>query len=170
MVPPAVGGVSKERLATLFSEATGLLHQVSMSDFLSLMADSRLTLPQLVTLHVLDHLGPRSVSDVADRIRLSRAATSHLVDRLVRMGLVGRSEAPDDRRQKRVTLLEKGKALVDRLDYARFIGLAGAVESLSTATRGRLADALEAVIDELKNRPGVVRCPLGPGRDPEAHG
>ncbi len=44
---------------------------------------------------------------------VSNAAASQTVDRLVQMDLIERTEDPDDRRSKRLTLTQKGKTLVE---------------------------------------------------------
>ena len=52
-----------------------------------MMTEAGLTMPQLVTLHMLAHAGARTVGTIAACLRLSPPATSHLVD------LPGRAEA-----------------------------------------------------------------------------
>ena len=73
---------------------------IAATGLAGIMNEAGLTMPQLVALHLLTKLGPVSVSSVATCLKLSAPATSHLVDRLVVAGLVGRSEDPDDRRLK----------------------------------------------------------------------
>ncbi len=121
-------------------------------DSLTLMNDSGLTVPQLLTLQLLRLAGAHTVSEIADKTALSRPATSHLVERLVEMGLVVRAEDANDRRQKQVSLSEKGTAVIDRLSQARRSHVAQAIESLTPGTRGRLAEALEEVQRELEER------------------
>lgn len=70
------------------------------------------TLSQLSAMLVLGEAGSQTVSSLADQIGLSRAATSHLVERLVKRKLLDRTEDPEDRRQKRVTLAKKGQELL----------------------------------------------------------
>jgi len=137
-------------LAGRMVEALHELGRLSVGDSLSIMNESGLTLPQLIALHVLRGHGARSVGELAGCTRLSMAATSHLVDRLVRLGLVHRAEDPDDRRQKRVTVSRAGAALAERLENARLTGFAGAFDRLRPATRSRLKDVLDAVLHDLR--------------------
>jgi DNA-binding MarR family transcriptional regulator len=88
------------------------------------------------------------VGELADCTRLSPAATSHLVDRLVQLGLANRAEDTEDRRQKRVTASPDGVAMVRRLEQVRLERIGEAVGHLSPATRGKLAEAMQAVLDE----------------------
>ena len=55
------------------------------------------------------HDGSMRPSDLADSIALSRSATTRLVDRLEREGLVERGACPTDRRGTFVSLTVKGK-------------------------------------------------------------
>ncbi len=58
----------------------------------------------LRALNELEH-GPLSAAILAERLALSRAAVTALVDRLERAGYVERSPDPDDRRSIKVSLL-----------------------------------------------------------------
>lgn len=53
------------------------------------------------------------VSDIGDHLGVSSAAASQMIDRLVQQGLLLRSEDPDDRRVKRITLTEQGRKVID---------------------------------------------------------
>lgn len=147
-----------DELAQLVSAAMGAMHAATVGDSLAIMADSGLTLPQLITLHVLDTYGPHTVGEIAGRTNLSRAATSHLVDRMVSQGLVSRSEDAEDRRQKRVAITRKGKLLADKVRRSRMEGIRRGLARLSPETRAQMAAVLERVVAELKPDPtGVPR-------------
>jgi len=75
-----------------------MISHTSAGDMLSIMAESGLTMPQIVTLHVLRRAGSYTVSAIAERLRLSKAATSHLIEQLVVKGFVTRIEDSVDRR------------------------------------------------------------------------
>src|SRR5882757_5743547 len=100
--PPAATPLSG--VGDLVGALMGLVHRRSAGSTLALMNEAGLTMAQMVALYVLDHLGAQSVGAVASFLNLSPAATSHLVDRLVTSGFVGRTEDPVDRRQKRVVI------------------------------------------------------------------
>src|SRR3954468_21600806 len=89
-------------LSALVNELLSHVHRRSAGDSLAIMTEAGLTMPQLVTLHMLAHAGGRSVGGIAGCLQLSAAATSHLLERLVQAKLVARTEDPDDRRQKRL--------------------------------------------------------------------
>jgi MarR family transcriptional regulator, organic hydroperoxide resistance regulator len=56
------------------------------------------------------------VSDVSERTKLSLAAASQLVERLVKRGLVVRQEDPDNRRQKLIKLSKEGEKVLTSFD------------------------------------------------------
>src|SRR3954465_14947015 len=93
-------------LSALVNAMLSHVHRRSAGDSLAIMTEAGLTMPQLVTLHMLAPAGGRSVGAIAASLRLSPPATSHLVDRLVRARLVVRTEDPDDRRQKRLAITD----------------------------------------------------------------
>lgn len=84
----------------------------SMHDFVQFRRDSGLTMAQISTLFRLHHEGMCGVTDVGEQLGVTNAAASQMVDRLVSQGLVERSEAPQDRRAKQLTLTPRGRQLV----------------------------------------------------------
>jgi DNA-binding MarR family transcriptional regulator len=69
---------------------------------LSLMNEVGLTLPQVLFLTRLRQAGGSTASELAERLNMSLPATSQLVDRLFRQGLLTRTEDEGDRRRKRL--------------------------------------------------------------------
>jgi DNA-binding MarR family transcriptional regulator len=143
-LPPDV-----ELTAGLFMEAMHAMMSHSAGTDIEVMNESGLTIPQIVTLHVLKCSGPKSVGDIAGCVKLSNAATSHLIERLVRMGMVHREEDAEDRRQKKVTVSPTGDALLGRLMAARRESLCSALRLLRPATRKALGKAMQAVVSDI---------------------
>jgi DNA-binding MarR family transcriptional regulator len=71
-----------------------------------------LTMGQLKTLMTLVTEGDMNVSGLAERLRMGKPAASILVDRLVQLGYVERTEDAEDRRRTLVTPTAKGRELV----------------------------------------------------------
>lgn len=105
-----------------------------------------LTLSQLAALLFLGEAGPQTVSALATRIGLSRAATSHLIERLVRRKLLHRAEDPDDRRQKRVTLARSGERLLHDIRQVHRRSSDALWANLSPADRTRATAHVQALI------------------------
>jgi DNA-binding MarR family transcriptional regulator len=138
-----------ERLSLLIGELMSLVHRRSAGDTLAILNEAGLTMAQLVALHVLQHHGARSVSAIAAALRLSPAATSHLVDRLVQARLVERREDAEDRRVKRVAITTAGVDLTARVQAERTREFAAAMARLSPELRRRFGAVLTMVNQEL---------------------
>lgn len=140
-------------LAHLIDEMMSHIHRRSADDTLAVMNEAGLTMAQMVTLMLLEKLRPLSVSSVAVCIKLSRAAASHMVDRLVTAGLVARSEDPDDRRHKRITITPAGRELIQRTREQRTREFTRILSRLSAEVQAQFGKALARVLEELQNLP-----------------
>jgi DNA-binding MarR family transcriptional regulator len=137
-------------MGALIGELMKHVNRRSAGETLAIMNDAGLTLPQLVTLHILQHSGVRTISAIATALRLSPAATSHLIDRLVTGGFVGRIEDPEDRRQKRVTITAVGRRLIDRVQRERTREMTDAMAGLPPEVSRQFGRVLSLVIEELE--------------------
>jgi DNA-binding MarR family transcriptional regulator len=101
-----------------------------------------LSLNQVRALAVLENDPDCPLCTVADVLLLTPPSTSHLVDGLVKQGLVERRPDPVDRRQVRLRLTTRGrKALTQAFEGARK-HLAGRLASLSATDRDLVARAM----------------------------
>ena len=141
------------KLANLIEEMMSHIHRRSADDTLAVMNEAGLTMAQMVALHLLTHLGPVSVSSVAACLKLSPPATSHLIDRMVIAGLVGRSEDPIDRRHKRIAITPPGRELIEGTNERRTRELTRGVAHHTAEAQAPLGNALGRVVTELKELP-----------------
>lgn len=86
----------------------------SMQAFARWMNDSGLSRSQVGALMRLYNQGRCPVSSIGDELGITTPAASQLVERLVQLELLERSEDPDDRRVKVVTLSQKGRDLLQQ--------------------------------------------------------
>jgi DNA-binding MarR family transcriptional regulator len=131
------------------------LHKNCNSDLFEAMGALELTMTQIKLLHHLED-APRALTlkEAAELVLVSLPAASRTVDDLVRRGFVERHEDVEDRRMKRITPTEAGRAVVRRLNAARLIGLEQFSQSLNPAERRELAQALS----QLLRRPDIAAC------------
>jgi DNA-binding MarR family transcriptional regulator len=141
------------QLANLIEEMMSHIHRRSADDTLAVMNEAGLTMAQMVALHLLTHLGPVSVSAVAACLKLSRPAASHLLDRMVTAGLVGRSEDPVDRRHKRIAITPSGRDLIESTHEKRTREFTRVLNGLSPELQGQFGRVLARVVSELKELP-----------------
>ncbi len=125
--------------------------------------DLGLTMPMLAALHVIAFDGKQTMTTLLDHLGLSTSATSHLLQRLVELGLCVRTDSPADRRQKVIALTQAGAAFVGDITRSRFEELQASVDPLSPSTRTALFDVLGTVVSELSLAiPDIMRnrgCP-----------
>ena len=74
---------------------------------------SGLSMPQFGILMNLHYQHSCGVSDISERMDISPAAASQLVEKLVQSGLLERIEDPNDRRAKLLSLSPRGRALIE---------------------------------------------------------
>jgi DNA-binding MarR family transcriptional regulator len=79
----------------------------------------KITLPQLLVLAYLDEQGESRMTDLARFIKVSTAAMTGIVDRLVRYGYLLRVYDPKDRRIIKVKLNAKGASLIKKIAQQR---------------------------------------------------
>jgi DNA-binding MarR family transcriptional regulator len=88
--------------------------QRSLRGIMGSMKQDGLSMPQIYTLMYLYHEGEVRISDIGVLMDVGKAAASQLVDRLVQQGLVERVEDESDRRAKKIRLLPKSLALIEK--------------------------------------------------------
>jgi DNA-binding MarR family transcriptional regulator len=131
------------------------LHKNCNSDLFEAVGQLELSLSQIKLLHFLeDAAGPITLKEGAELVRVSLPAASRLVDDLVRRGFVARAEDTEDRRMKRLTSTEAGRAVTRRLNAARLTGLTQFIESLTEPERAAVQQALSI----LTERDEVAAC------------
>jgi len=73
-----------------------------------------LSMPQFFLLMHIHHKKQCGITNLSDFMEITAAAASQTVDKLVQGGLLERTEDPNDRRVKQVTLSRKGHELVEK--------------------------------------------------------
>jgi DNA-binding MarR family transcriptional regulator len=139
--------------AMLFQRLIGLANRETAGQSTLFMYESGLTFPQIIVMYALTWEGAQPISTLARTLRLSLAATSQLVDRLVEARLVSREEDPADRRVRLVRLRAQGERFMDRLNEMRRRELSDAFDHLPPKVRDRLTDALREAVGALASGP-----------------
>lgn len=114
----------------------------SMRDFKRFMTTTGLSFSQINILMRLFHRGNCSVSEVGEQLSVSNAAASQAVDRLVGLGLIERTEDPDDRRTKRLALTQQGHNVIEKGIEARSKWIEGVSNSLNPEQQKMIISAL----------------------------
>jgi DNA-binding MarR family transcriptional regulator len=135
--------------AMLFQRLIGVANRETAGASTMFMYESGLTFPQIIVMYALSWLGPLPISTLAKRLRLSLAATSQLVDRLVEGEFIAREEDPDDRRVRVVRMRPRGKQFMDKLNEIRRRELSEAFDRLPSSIHRRLTEVLREAVEAL---------------------
>jgi DNA-binding MarR family transcriptional regulator len=138
--------------AVLFQRLIGVTNRETAGRSTLFMYESGLTFPQIIVMYALTWNGPQPISALSQTLRLSLAATSQLVDRLVDGEFVRREEHPDDRRVRIVAIRPRGKQFMDRLNEIRRREISDAFDRLPTKVRARLTEALREAVEALASQ------------------
>jgi DNA-binding MarR family transcriptional regulator len=125
--------------------------QRSMRDFKRFMDSTGLSFSQINILMRLFHEGITSVSEVGDLLGVSNAAASQAVDRLVGMGLIERTEDPQDRRTKRLALTQAGQTVIEQGIQARSQWVEGITHALKSEQQEMIISALTLLTEAAQN-------------------
>jgi DNA-binding MarR family transcriptional regulator len=160
------GRSADEELGEMLQE---LVNRVShlQGNTLSVLTEESVTLQQVLLLRRLRQSGQCTPSEIADLMRMSAPAVSQMIDRLFGLGLVTRTEAPEDRRRKLIATTSKAIALLERVRKARASEYAAGIARLSPKVRAEFAKVLRKALQEL---PEEVEALSPEGGRPEAAG
>jgi DNA-binding MarR family transcriptional regulator len=113
-----------------------------------LTAEARMTLAEYDVLYQLRAAPSHELrmSDLSERVRLSRSGITRLVDRLAADGLVERADCPSDRRGTLARLTDKGLA---RVEEAIPTHLRGIRDHFATQLSPDQLDSLAAALEPL---------------------
>jgi DNA-binding MarR family transcriptional regulator len=129
-------------LNDVIKEWSEVFMQRSMRDFRKFMLTTGLSFSQINILMRMVHRGSTSVSEVGEQLGVTNAAASQAVDRLVQLGLIIRTEDPEDRRAKQLALTQKGRELINQGVEARSKWVEGVTRSLSSEQQNMIISAL----------------------------
>jgi MarR family transcriptional regulator, 2-MHQ and catechol-resistance regulon repressor len=79
------------------------------------LSETGLTLTQFAVLEALYHLGPMSLSDIAQKVLTTGGNLTMVVGNLEKQGLAKRQNSPEDRRVQIAVLTRKGKSLIRQI-------------------------------------------------------
>jgi len=131
------------------------------------LAPLGVTSAQWKVLAMLDAEGPLRISELVSSLRLDQAATSRLVERLERTGLVTRQPSEEDRRGGHIVLTGEGTRTAARCRTVLEPLMQELTENLDEEGLTAFAQALDAFasrIEALATRVPARRTARTPGR------
>jgi DNA-binding MarR family transcriptional regulator len=109
--------------------------------------DHDVTLPQYRALVVLASRGPQRPSELAEALGVHPSTITRLCDRLVAKGLVRRKEVAASRREVSISLVAKGRRLVETVTERRRTEIRAVVAEVPQRERAAMVRALHALGD-----------------------
>jgi DNA-binding MarR family transcriptional regulator len=103
--------------------------------------ESTVSSPQLRVLVFVALRGPQSAGAIAKELDVHPSNATRICDRLIRMGMLVRTEGLTDRRFVKLELTESGASLVEGVFRSRRAAIAHVVGSIPAETRDGLAEA-----------------------------
>ena len=118
----------------------------SLTQFFNYLKQSDLSMLQAYALTFIYYNSPCKISDLGEHMMVSAAATSQLVDRLEKQGMVNRTDKPGDRRVRNIVLSQPGENFVIQSIKARQSWLKDIPPKLSSADQKRVAASLKLLV------------------------
>jgi DNA-binding MarR family transcriptional regulator len=142
--------MARPRTAELINDFLGstqvfasAVNNVVEEDLLRETTPGQLTFPQFKLLKLVAMAGAQTLGDVAAFLGVSNPAASKAVDKLVRRGLLGRSEGETDRRAIQLSLTPASRRLLAAYDAAKDRKLARVFRQFSRVDLRRTAELLD---------------------------
>jgi DNA-binding MarR family transcriptional regulator len=129
-------------LTEVIREWSEVFMQRSMRDFKRFMDTTGLSFSQINILMRLVNRGSTNVSEIGEQLGVTNPAASQAVDRLVGLGLIERTEDPEDRRTKRLALTREGHAIIEKSIEARSQWVEGLTDALNPEQQNMIISAL----------------------------
>lgn len=136
-----INSSEQSELAELILDVTPRMMQILREEMRQVRGD-RLSVPQFRVLASINR-GITQNKQIAERLGVSEAAISRMIDTLVNEQLVKKGTSRTDRRQANLTLTTSGSKLFNCIKNSARINLESKIQSINTAE-------LEAIINGLK--------------------
>ena len=107
--------------------------------------DPKLSRQHIPIIHILDVVGPMSMTRIARTLMLPNSRATYQVDALAKLGIVERLPDPKDRRKINIALTQEGKATSDVCKRMIREGFAQKVSGLSEEELEKFADSLDRI-------------------------
>ncbi len=126
-------------------------------------AGKGMTLLQLTALHVISAQAPVTLTDVAQALGTGPPATSAMVDRLIRTGLVSKASDPQDHRRVRLTITDHAKTMIGEINLSTARRIQATLNHMGPQGRRYLIDVLRDTVRRSAEQPTQRRPSHGAG-------
>ena len=143
-MPSRGRGVSNDQVDAVMRASRALvgITAASIAD-----VDDRVTVPQLRVMMMIATRGAMNLVAVAAGLEVSAPNASRICDRLLKAGMLDRTEDPHDRRHVTLTLTSAGEALVEQVVRHRRTAVRRILRSMSSRERDDVETVMNAFAD-----------------------
>jgi DNA-binding MarR family transcriptional regulator len=135
-------------LVITLQEWFGIFRRRMMGSFFTYAKDKGLTMAQLGAMFHIYQKGACGVSDIGSDLGVTNSAASQMLERLVQLKLITRSEDPSDRRVKQIVLTDKGRTILQESNQANQDWLESMVQTMNADEREQISHALATLIQK----------------------
>lgn len=114
------------------------------------VVEGRISLPQVFVLDALKDKASMRMGELAKHLSVSMAATTGIVDKLVKNGFVVRGSSAGDRRVVTISITASGRKVIAKHNHARHKAIIGMFGHLSAHDRNTYRDILTKIHQHLK--------------------
>jgi len=137
-----------DSLVVVLMEWFGIFRQHMMRNFFAYARDKGLSMGQLGAMLHINLKGACGVSDIGTDLGVTSSAASQMLERLVQLKLITRSEDPDDRRGKQILLTDQGRQILLESNRAYQNWLVALAQSMEPAEKEQVGSALTKLIEK----------------------
>jgi MarR family transcriptional regulator, organic hydroperoxide resistance regulator len=127
------------------------------------------TVPQLRSLFFIRNEGTTNLSKLAARLAVTPTNVTGIVDRLLKKGLITRTESSQDRRILELRLTEDGEKLVTKLRERRREYMSDVLARMSPEDLEILAQGFKSLANAVENQEGENKDIQNKGKNPSRH-
>lgn len=136
-------------------EAFSLFRRRMMVNLFAFARDKGMTMAQFGAMFHINQTSGCGVSDIGNDLGITNSAASQMLDRLVQLKLINRSEDPADRRGKLIVLTDQGQQVLVEGNLANRKWLEDLARSMTPVEQELVKQAIMILIDkarQLENR------------------
>jgi DNA-binding MarR family transcriptional regulator len=140
---------SPNPLADVLHEWINIFRRNLMGNFYTYAKNNGLTMAQFGAMLRIYHKGACGVSDIGSDLGVTNSAASQMLERLVQLKLITRTEDPNDRRVKQIVLTEKGTRIFQESNQAFENWLVHLAQTMTSEEQEQVRNSLVILIDKV---------------------
>jgi DNA-binding MarR family transcriptional regulator len=141
---------NNDPLVNTLKEAFDIFRHRLMGNLFIYTKDKGLTMAQFVAMIHIHHTGGCGVSDIGSDLGVTNSAASQMLERLVQLKLIIRSEDPSDRRVKQIVLTDKGRQILQEGSEANRNWLEDLARSMTADEQEQVRKAVVVLIEKAR--------------------